>query len=304
MKRHLFICIVPALTFAADYFPFERGNAWNFSYESRISIVVPNPPTTRDSGSVRWEISSVLGNSISLRILIRQTRSLARSTVFGGPEPGYDSTFTPPRVTVDTVLFTQDVAASDTGRTRDSLQNAVSFSGIGCPVAFHDPEKPLAAALVIHDTVIRFAGSDRSCIATIPPECSCRDNNAWSFVLTDTIGPVGVAITRCPGFVGTGYFETWRLTSREYPAPVRSGGSTAPCNDRILIVAHHDLVRLTLPGPASVAMCSVSGRTIKRFATTSSGTVTWNVASLPQGVYLLRVATEAGSIGKEIFLGR
>ena len=306
MKKAFFLCLSLVLTAAAtDYFPLGKGNAWNFSYESRFTVVVPDAPTTHDSGSVKWEVLYGLGNSVFIQYDVMETRSLTRRTVFNDTQTIYDSAFSPPRVTIDTIVFRQGVVLVDTGRIFDSVNNAISFSGADCPVTIRDPEKPLPAELGIEDTTVQFNGATLACKKTIPSECSCLDINAWSFVLADSIGPVEVSITRCPGLAGTGFFETRRLLSREYPSAVMPSRSDVSQNRQISVLYRSSRIFCEIPSgisnQVSVTVYNASGRTIKHFSGMSPGTMQWNIGSVPQGVYLVRVRTEAGSVSKKIY---
>jgi hypothetical protein len=309
MKNVLLIFLSLAMAAAAtDYFPFGKGNVWNYSYESRFTVATAEMPTTRDSGGVRWEVLNGLGNSVAIQTYILQTYSLAHRTysVYPDTQPVYDSVFSPPRITVDTIVFRQGVVLTDTGRIFDSTTNAISFSGADCPVTIHNPEKPLPAELGIKDTAVQFNGSTLACKKTIPSECSCLDINAWSFIIADSIGPVETSITRCPGLIGTGFFETRRLLQREYPTAVRFSSSDISQDRQISILYRSNRIYCKTPSglshQLSVTVYNASGRKIKHFSGMSPGTMQWNIGSVPQGVYLIRVRTAAGSVSKKIYV--
>ena len=308
MKKTFFLCVSLAMAaYAADYFPLNKGNVWNYSYESRTTVVYPDAPTTCDSGSVKWEALNGLGNSVFMLFYIKETLSLTRRTSFNDTQTFYDSVFSPARVTLDTVVFRQGVVLTDTGRVSDSIKNAISFSGANCPVTIHDPEKPLPVELKIEDTAVQFNGSTLACKKTISSECGCRDNiNAWSFIMADTIGPVEVSITRCPGLVGTGFLEKRRLLSREYPTEVRPSHPGLSSDKQISVVYRSNRIFCETPfglsHQVSVTVYSASGRTIGRFSGRAPGTISWNTGIVPQGIYLVRIKTAAGSVSKRVYV--
>jgi hypothetical protein len=308
MKKAFSLCMsLSMIAFAADYFPLGKGNIWNYSYESRSTIVYPNAPTTNESGSVTWEALTGLGNSVFMLYYIKETRSCTRRTSFNDTQTFYDSVFSPPRVTLDTIVFRQGVVLIDTGRIADSTKNAISFSGADCPVAVHNPQKPLPVELGIEDTAVQFNGSNLACKKTIPSGCSCYENlNAWSFILADTIGPVEVSITRCPGLAGTGYLEKRQLLSREYPTAVGHNSVAISRINRTTIVFNSGRINIALPlcrsSKVSATLYSASGRKIRQYSGRTAGTVSWSIGPVPQGIYLVRIKTETGSVSKKIYV--
>jgi hypothetical protein len=288
------MALAASLSFGADYFPLEQGNSWTYSYVSSITVVTYNPPTTRDSGTVKWEIIPPGGGSAAGTTQVKQTRSLVRR-VLTGIIPGYDSTFSPPRTTTDTVVF------SDT-----PLQNALSFQSATCACALHDPARALPESLTVKDTTVAFSGSDVAGRKTVPSACSCTKNQIWSFVLADKLGPLEASITWCPGMAGTSFHETRKLVSRGYPSRVQRAANS-PVNMHGVAVSYASggiVCRLRGPehaaGPVSVALLSLSGKTIDRFTFDGKAAGSLNTGSLPGGMYLLRVEA-GGSVYTERF---
>jgi hypothetical protein len=306
MNRFLFLCIAPAIVCAADFFPLDQGNGWTFSYESRSTVIIPNSPITHDSGAVQWKILYGLANSVVIRTYIQETRTLSHRTFFNDTELVYDSIYSPPRTILDTIVLQQGVALTQTGRTSDSIKNAISFYSAECPVALHDPAKPQPAELEIKDTAVQFNGSTLSCKKTIPSECSCLDGNAWSFVLADSIGPVEMSISRCPGLAGTGYSETRHLISRTFPASIREN-PYAPTRSRGTgITVSKRGIRVTQPlgaeYPISIALFDAAGKVMKKYSGIPSGPFMWNSESMTPGIYILRGKTRAGNVTQKIWL--
>ena len=307
MKRLVLVSLALAATaLAKDFFPVCcTGDAWNFTYNSRTGQVSPDAPVTLDSGTVRWEVLYGMGSSVSVITHVLEKRSLVRHSQVQMGQTVFDSLFSPPRVTLDTIVFREGVAPFDTGRIRDSIINAVSFSTASCPAAVHDPAKPVPAGLGIRDTVVGYDGASLACITTAPPECGCRGIKAWSFVLADAIGPVEVSISLCPGIDGSGYWEKRYLRSREYRTSVKNGTVAAKQGTGVAVAVHAGNIRLIQPSgptPVSGVLYNASGRKVRTFSEISSGTGTWNAELLPQGVYLLYGKTTSGKFTKPLFL--
>jgi hypothetical protein len=305
MKKSLVLCFTFAATaWTKDFFPLNIGDAWNFSYESRTAAVIPEAPVTFDSGSVRWEVFSIEGSSVSMLMHVQEKRSLDRRRHVQNAQTGYDSIFSPPRVILDTIVFRQGVAPFDTGRVRDSIINAVSFSTATCAAVLHDPTKPVPAALIVKDTVMEYNGSSLDCIATVPSLCSSLGTAIWSFILADSIGPVEIAIS--PSAPGSDYFENRYLLSREYDTPVKNSTVITKRADGIVVAIHAGHIRLTQPHgrpiPVSGILYDASGRIVRTFPRQMAGAVAWDTQSLPFGMYLLNIETTYGNMAKPLFL--
>jgi hypothetical protein len=308
MKKIFLLCIAPAILSAAtEYFPTDTGNTWTFSYVSSSSPVVPDPLVTRDSGTIKWEALRALGNGIAVYFRFKQTRSLVRRTVSGGGSPGYDSLFSSPRMTMDTVILSRPVVLIDSLDLRDSLENGLAFSNAACPAAVHDFLKPVPSTMTVTDTTVQFDGSAYACKKITPSECSCYKYFLWSFVLADRVGPVGAHITLCPGYVGGAYSETWRLVFREYPpVAAQSRPSFGPKGACMTILYGSNSIILRFSSgsshPLSAAVYRLSGREVKRFPGESGSALVWNTGSVPAGMYLVRARFENGTIARRIWL--
>jgi hypothetical protein len=305
MKKSLVLCFTFAATaWTKDFFPLNIGDAWNFSYESRTAAVIPEAPVTFDSGSVRWEVFSIEGSSVSMLMHVQEKRSLDRRRQMQNGQTVYDSVFSPSRVTLDTMVFRQGVAPFDTGRVRDSIINAISFSTATCAAAIHDPLKPVPANLGIKDTVIEYKGSSLDCIATVPSLCGSMGNTKWSFILADSIGPVEIAIS--PSAPGSDYFENRYLLSREYDTPVKNSTVITKRADGIVVAIRAGRIRLTQPHdrsmPVSGILYSVSGRTVRTFPRQMAGAVAWDTKFLPSGMYFLAIETVNGNMAEPLLL--
>jgi hypothetical protein len=193
---------------AVDYFPAKVGNYWLFSYGSSSggwgSIVV-------DSGSIKWEIRSIIATKSypsQVTAMIEQTRNLLRRTFTPGQiitgSPGYDSVYSPPRI------------------TRDSLYlhwlepgNAITRDSDTCSIMAHDPAGALpAGTLIIRDTSVLYGGNSISAKIIDPSPCrggmqQCDEPN-W-LITAAGIGPVRY-FNRSPSCLMDAYWsETWKL---------------------------------------------------------------------------------------------
>jgi hypothetical protein len=304
MKKAVFVSLALATTaLTKDFFPLAIGDAWDFTYNSRSGQVSPDAPITLDSGTVRWEVMYGVGNSAYMFMYMLEKRNLVRHNQVLKSQIIFDSLFSPPRVTLDTIVFKEGVSLVDTGRIRDSIINAVSFSTASCPVAVHDPSKPVPAELGIKNTSVEYKGSTLACIITTPSYCSSVGTTAWSFILADSIGPVEIEIS--PNAPGADYYEKRYLLSREYRVPAVNRPGAGRKADGITVVFHAGNIRLIQPrGPTPVSgvLYNASGRKVRTFSEISSGTGTWNTKLLPHGVYLLDCKTGAGTFAKPLFL--
>lgn len=293
---------------ASDYFPLAQGNSWTFSYQSSSAAVVPNPLVTSDSGIVRWEIT--YGGMLP-QIYVKQTRSLYRRTVTGGSLPGYDSVFSSPKITVDTLYFHQDYVRIDTLNPRaDSIENAISFGGATCPVAVHDPAGSLPVELTVKDTFVPFLSSGLVAILGVKissRSCSCDKGKLWTFVLGPDIGPVEAYIALCPGMVGAKYSETRKLISYAFPTSVINDKLRAARFPEMKIKSSATTITCSFGKavqPVSIGLYSVSGKEVTRFTAGESGMFSADAGLVPSGCYVLLVRTAIGVFNKKIWLGR
>jgi len=194
---------------AGDYFPAKVGNYWLFSYRSSSGGWGSNAV---DSGTVTWEIRSIIATKsypAQVTAMIEQTRALAHRKFTPGimvPPglPGYDSVYSPPRI------------------TRDSLRlrwlepgNAITRDTDTCFIMAHDPAGTLPAGkAVIGDTSVIYGGNPVSATIIDPSPCrsgmqQCEEPD-W-FVTAAGIGPVGY-FKRSPLCLMDAYWsETWDL---------------------------------------------------------------------------------------------
>jgi hypothetical protein len=294
MVKRLLICVVFSgaiwSSFAADYFPVEPRNAWTFSYMSVSMPVIPNPTTTKDSGTVKWEIvenrNVEMVNIYTVNLkhsLVRRTMTLSDSSV------KYDSVFSPPRITIDTVVLRERVD-----------QTGIGFSNATCAFAVHDPTVAMPPELSSKDTTVSFDGSPVAGKKMVVSECSCLDAKyAYSFTLGPAIGPVEAYITTCPTLAGSSYRETWKLISREYPTYALSGNAS-PVVCRTVAVNQssgriHCSLNLAFPSPVHIGFFDVKGRLIKTLFTgkLNAGVYrySWNLPVKTVGIALLRMRT-------------
>ena len=220
MAKHFVIsalmcgCVICANTVfdawgAGDHFPAITGNYWLFSYRSLRggwgSSVV-------DSGTVKWEIRSLIATKsypAQVTALIEQTRTCIRRKVTPGIEDppglaGYDSIYSPPRI------------------TRDSLRlhwlepgNAITRDSDTCIIMAHDPAQTLPSGKdVIRDTSVIYSGGlvyakiiDPSPCRGGLPQCEEPD---W-FMTAAGIGPVAY-FKQSPSCLMDAYWsERWSL---------------------------------------------------------------------------------------------
>jgi hypothetical protein len=287
---------------AADYFPTAEGNVWTFSYVSESMPVVPNPPTTKDSGTVTWEIYSNIQTEELFGIGIKQTRRLLRRTLTQWGSLGYDSVFASPRTTTDTVLLIQSFQGS----------NEISFATNTCPFAVHDVTIAMPAGLSSKDTTASFLGTMSAGKKMIVSECSCLKNRySYSFTLVPAIGPVGAYITMCPSMAGSSYQETWKLVGRGFPTFVLKGNAAAAKHTMVSYSQSSGRIncslRLSYSSPVCIDVLDSYGRLIKRLfkGNLNAGEFrySWNMPTIARGIALLRVRTGANERCAKILTG-
>jgi hypothetical protein len=277
---------------AADYFPVQARNAWTFSYASTSAPVVPNPPATKDSGTVKWEIYSIEPVEMVTVTRIKQIRNLVRRTVTqsGIPE-GYDSVFSPPRTTIDTVILTERID-----------QAGIGFSNATCSFAVHDPAIAMPAELSLKDTTVSFQGTPVACKKMIVSECSCLKRwYSYSFTLGPAIGPVEAYITMCPNLAGSAYRETWKLISRESPTHVISGTASPVIFKTIAVNLASGRIDCSLnlnhASPVRIEIFDLKGRVmqtlLKGNINAGSHRYSWSIPAHATGIAILRVRSGA-----------
>jgi hypothetical protein len=313
-KIGLIICsLVITGSFAGpDYFPIKTGNTWTWSYASRSAAVVIDPAVTFDSGTVCWEVLdphfSGGGNLVSP---VKQTKSLFRRTLRWIAEV-HDTILASPIISIDTIVFKQGIVTVDTlVHQADSLRNAISFNTATCPVAVHDPAGSLPVELTVKDSVI-FIGSG-SAVAGIlgkkvsSRECSCDRGTLWSFFLLPDLGPREAYISVCPGMVGASYSETRKLISYSFPKTAINEKRQVTRLPEMKITKTGTTLACSFGAsvrPYSIALYSVSGRKVARFAAGGSGKYVADAGLVPSGCYVLMARTDGGVYNKKLWMGR
>jgi len=293
MVRRFFLSVLAAVSFlssapAADYFPVQERNAWAFSYTSSSMPVVPNPLITKDSGTVKWDIFENRNVEMVNVYSVKETRCLTRRTQTRSDTSIYDSIYSPPRTTIDTVILRERID-----------QVGIAFSAATCAFAVHDPTTAMPAELSSKDTVVSFQGASIDCKKMIVSECSClpKAMRSFSFTLGPVVGPVGAYVTACGA--GLALNETWQLVIRDYPTTVVKGN--APSDAPKTVAADYSSGRITCslnlgyPSPARIEVLDVKGRSIqplfKGNLCAGSHRYIWNIPIKTRGIVLLRVRT-------------
>jgi hypothetical protein len=201
-----FLLLASQALSAADHMPIRPGGSWLFLYRN---ITGGWGASTIDSGTVQWDvvrITTIMMSPAPFSALFRQTRNLQRRIhtpipIDGGM--GYDSTFNPPRTTVDSF--------------------AIEWINPGnCVYFYHDSccsfvKDPLAASssdgIIIRDTAVAFKG--KTLDAKVIDPFSCRNGASCStrpyYVTADAIGPVGYHTESSPCMMDYYYAQDWRL---------------------------------------------------------------------------------------------
>lgn len=228
-------CVINSV-WAAEYFPSTVGNYWLFGYKySRGGWGA----ATTDSGTLKWEIKSIMATkSIPSQVtaLIEQTRSLVHRTQTGGFIPGgtsYDSSFSPARVTLDSVYLHW----LEPG-------NGISIDSDSCFVLIHDPAKLTWSDYIsVGDTAVSFNGQRVAAKRLDPSECRDRGqgipscNDPKIFIAADGIGPMGYFMKSSPCLMDAFWGETWWLVQARISGSgivAHDRGRSAPAGGRAL----------------------------------------------------------------------
>jgi hypothetical protein len=291
MVKHLFIFITAsaALLRAADYFPVQTGNTWSFSYINLSMSIVPNPPITKDSGTVKWDIFENRNVEMVNVYSVKQTRCLIRRTKTRSDTSLYDSIYSPPLTTIDTVLLTERID-----------QVGIGFSTATCAFAVHDPATAMPAELSSKDTAVTFQGASIDCKKMIVKECSClKKQYSYSFTLGPSIGPIEAYISTCPNLTGFSFKETWKCTGREYPTPALHGTTPRAARTPVIVSRTSGRIACSIdldhPSPVHIELLDLEGRLIR---TLLQGKInagiyrsSWGIPQKACGIALLRVRT-------------
>jgi hypothetical protein len=161
---------------AADHFPVQVGNRWEFAYRKSQGGW---GSSLTDSGTVEWllvQLEVLESYPPQSRITIRQQTNLARRTYHPGIEDstgssGYDSIFEPPRTTVDSVIL----------RGTDGV-NGLWFEGDTCWSFVLNPDADYSAGRVALVPGKVLLGGDSIAAYEVRSD-TCR------YGLPDTVGP-------------------------------------------------------------------------------------------------------------------
>jgi hypothetical protein len=230
MKPHLAMIAallgVSASLAAGDHFPIAQGKTWLFNYIDKRggwgSVIT-------DSGTVSWRMQQVTTDGIApgkvtTTVSICRTFGQIRKSFRPGrtSEAAYDSIFSPPRTSVDTVY----VASSN-------QETGVLFKGDTCWSFVHDPKATLPGGkLSIRDTVVQYNG--QATAASIIDQSPCRSEYSdQSFYITaKDIGPVEYRNTSSEHLMDAFWATEWKLVEvgasiMPRGKPVAAAGS--PC---------------------------------------------------------------------------
>jgi hypothetical protein len=288
----------------ADYFPLTTIQSWTFSYNSSQAIVIPNSPVTYDTGTVKWTIIGSEDTTGKIKTKIQQTYYLAHRVYTGYyyndsvVTPAYDSVFSTPAISIDTIIIYQPKV--------DSLSNAIYFSGSTCPFAVHNDIDSVLVTdsidnflftfkLILRDTVVTFSGSQYACIKTSVSQTelnNCYKGKAWLFTLADNIGPMEVKIGICPSYAGASYSESRKLTSYSTSTQIKSYFTDRSVAGRIEVRQVPGKIICNLPASGNICKTDIGIYAIQGekllHRSGISDCAEFQTAGLSQGVYIVR----------------
>jgi hypothetical protein len=219
MKFRFFPIIV--LSFVAtifavgDHFPIAQGNTWLFSYvKSRGGWGT----VIKDSGTVQWQMQLVTNDSVTTTITILRTFNLCRNIYTPGPREleggggtAFDSVFSPPRTSVDTLYITSS-----------NRETGLGFKGDTCKAFVHDPKASLpTGSLSVRDTLLPCMGKMTS--ASIIDQAPCRNIYADQelYITVQDIGPVEYHNHSSPYLMDAFWEADWKLITTNVATSIK-----------------------------------------------------------------------------------
>ena len=246
---------------------------------------------------MKWDIFENRNVEMVNVYSVKQTRCLIRRTQTRSDTSFYDSIYSPPQTTIDTVILTERID-----------QPGIYFSTATCAFATHDPTAAMPAELSSKDTALSFQGAALAGKKMVVSECSCLDKwYSYSFTLAPVIGPVEAAISLCSGVVGGSVTETWKLISRGYPTGVVKGDAL-PAVAADYSSGHITCsLNLGYPSPVRIEVLDVKGRLIRQLFKGNLGAgfhrYTWSIPIKTRGIAVLRIRTGTGDRCVRIITG-
>ena len=306
-RRAMTIALALAGLAGATHFPLAVGNHWDFSY---VTSVGGWGGGQTDSGSLRWEITDVeVLESMppQTRVTIREVRSIVRSInqpMMFESRPGWDSTYDPARVTVDTVVL----------RGRDG-DYGLWFEGDSCWSFVLDPSAGVGSAGVALAPVrVYYAGDSISAVEVRPDVCRYGTDTASFpldctepdyFATAEGIGPVAYRSASPACLMDAYWYERWTLASATLAVgrgwlPAGRGMRVSAAGGGVLTIAAPDVQR------AVVRAFALDGRERVLFdGRLGSGSRDFRLAPcLARGMYLVRVDMQDARWVAPVSVGR
>jgi hypothetical protein len=190
---------------AGDHFPIAQGETWLFSYADRRGGW---GSVDLDSGTVSWRMLAVATDGtapgkVTTTVMIRRTISQSRKSFKPGrtTEAAYDSVFSPPRISLDTVFV-----------TGGSQETGVAFKGDTCWSFVHDPNAtPPAGKLMIRDTVVSYKGNATAASIIDQSPCRSRYSDRAFYITVRDVGPVEYHSSSSYLLVDESWQTDWKL---------------------------------------------------------------------------------------------
>ncbi len=260
---------VTAVFAAGDHFPVAQGNSWLFSF---VKSSGGWGTVITDSGTMEWRMQLVTNSSsgLSAAITVKRTYNHCRKIyrpggrLPGGSEVAYDSVFSPPRVSVDSVTIISG-----------NQDNGVTLQGDTCWSFVHDPQGSLPAGrLSVRDTAVSCMGKTASAVIIDQSPCRARFAEPVSYITVKDIGPVEYHLHSSPDLMDAFWAEDWKLISTNFTTPVKIQNTPRARSESPRLVRRGNNVILeglvSAPGKLRGAFFKVNGAVLGSFETVVS----------------------------------
>jgi hypothetical protein len=284
-------------SFAAnDHFPVKQGTIWQFSY---VSSSGGWGTVHSDSGTVKWEIEEIVygasvQNGVTAYITINKTTSLYKRTYlpgFANPKAlKYDSVFSPPRVSLDTIQLIDN--------ERDA---GIFILGDTCRLLVHNPVVSASKGKIsIRDTTVSCLGKTIAASVIDPSPCRWKYSDTKFFITAPDIGPVRYHVENSPYLKDAFWMTDWNLvwtnvntTAIATEHTLKSGNYSSP---QITTIGKRTLFQgiLTRPGIVKVSLYTATGSLLGSFSSAALPHG-WQQVEIPstlaqtKGVVIMRV---------------
>jgi hypothetical protein len=268
MKSRFFAIIslsfVSVVFGAGDHFPIAQGNSWLFSY---VKSSGGWGSVRSDSGTMQWQMLAVSNNAApdTATAAIRRIFNLCRTKYNPGslPEGGvgmaYDSVFSPPRPSLDTIYI-------------KSGNLGVTFKGDTCWSFVHDPKGSLPSGRVsVRDTSVPCMGNTAAASIIDQSPCHSIYDDLKFYITVQGIGPVEYHNHSSAYLMDAFWSEDWKLITTNVNTSVKPRTKpVAAAHSLRMVMFGKDVIiegLVARTGKLTVSFYNVKGAVFGKFET-------------------------------------